>query len=339
MEVAALCLQSEQDVTEKQIEARLTPIRNDIAAIKANLKISSGQQPNAREGQRIPKEKNWFASNPTAVSVIVSSIVGAISVFVMVWQVKAPQAAQNEDERFWLKMDKHIADQLKEPLEGIRAAQQNQAGDLRELKGTVDVMAKILLPQALPQQLKKQAALNQQDFGKSVRETARLADVAAVYGVSIPSETVDQLSARMTNAPEEEVPFLLAAIINLKSVRPLKEMGLFDQVASASTPCIANPPQNVSGSIELVPGTAHVFKIENKEFKDCVQVLDGTFWDKVRFTRCLLIYHGGYVGWGFLFTDGSLFRIDLPERPTPQAKETLAKLLPQAGSLQTQLKP
>lgn len=109
------------------------------------------------------------------------------------------------------KMDKHIADQLKEPLDGIRAAQQSQAGDFRELKGTVDVMAKILLPQALPQQLKKQAALDQQEFGKSVRETAQLADVAAAYGVSIPSETVDQLSARMTNAPEEEVPFLLAA--------------------------------------------------------------------------------------------------------------------------------
>lgn len=59
MEVAALCLQSEQDVTEKQIEDRLTPIRADIAAIKTTLRSRSDQQSDAHEGQQIPK--NFFA--------------------------------------------------------------------------------------------------------------------------------------------------------------------------------------------------------------------------------------------------------------------------------------
>jgi hypothetical protein len=325
----------DQEVTDSQIEKRLAPIRAEIESIKTAQ--ASANQPAA--GTELTRGPTGLVARirTGAESNVVAILICVASLSVMIWQVKAPQSTQNEDERFWLKMDKHILDQVKVPLEAIQMAQQSQTGDLRELKGTVDVMARILLPQALPRQLKKQAEFNQPDFEKNTRAVAQTMNVAAAYGIVVPAKTIEQLADRMAKAPPEEVPFLLAGIINLKSIAPLREMGLFNQVANQSTPCVANPPARVSGASELVPGTDHVFKLRNKEFKNCKQVLDGTFWDSVKFTHCLLIYQGGNVGWRFFFTEGSLFRVDLPEHPTLLAKETLGQILPQASSSQIQL--
>jgi hypothetical protein len=114
--------------------------------------LASSVQPHPAAGIQTQASEGFIARNR---SILIPTAISVLGILVMIWQVKAPQAAQNEDERFWLKMDKHIADQIKEPLDKIQATQQQQAGDFRELKGTLDVVAKIILPQALPDRLKK----------------------------------------------------------------------------------------------------------------------------------------------------------------------------------------
>ena len=103
-------------------------------------------------------------------------------------------------------------------------------------------------------------------------------NVAALYGVDIPPDTIEKLSALMPHAPPQEVPFLLAAITNLKAIGPLKRLGLFDQVANRTKPCIVNPPWVVSGPPLEPTAIKNVYQVHAREFNDCVQVLDGTFW-------------------------------------------------------------
>jgi len=177
-----------------------------------------------------------------------------------------------------------------------------------------------MMGNTIVQKVQDSAKLTPQEFKLESRQIAQTLNIAAEYGMDLPPETVRQLSNRLMELNPDQAPIILAALVNFKSARSLKRADLLDPITRLKTPCVENPPAVVSGA----PPTkieGQLYRLNLKEFHDCVQILDGTFWDNVKFRRCLLVYRGGPVGWGIIGFDESLFKIALPEHPTDRFHE------------------
>jgi hypothetical protein len=291
---------------------------------------------NHRGSQNPPPEtsvkQSWIRQNAQIIA-LCSLPVALISVGVSIWNPRAIKSTENADTNFWEKVDARIATKLEPFRTDLRA----QSEMLHEINGELRIYFQ-MNPEPIRRELKRGGDLRPLDFKRQAPGILQFINIAANAGIDVPRETIAGLEKRMLDAPVEDVPFLMAAITNLKSIGPLKRAGLFDQVANRTKPCIANPPERVFGSRKLVDGSKDVYEIKPLEFEGCVQVLDGTYWDNVKFTGCLLIYRGGKIGWGMFFTQGSIFRIELPDHPGNEAKDFVAQLLPQAGSPSLELK-
>ncbi len=122
----------------------------------------------------------------------------------------------------------------------------------------------------------------------------------------------------------------ISAFINYQGFMFTKTFGLpLTKVTQESKPCIIDPPSKVSGTRTHVSGD--VYKISPLIFTECVQVLDGVFWDNVEFDGCVLVYRGGNVGWGILLTRASIYHVELSSEPKPHGKDLLRLIVEQSS--------
>ena len=144
---------------------RLNEAFSRISQLEGNRGI-----PRPHEAPMLSSAPNWWGRNHSWASLAISTIVSTvIAVLIAIYTVRAPIAAQNETESFWLRMDQHIDARLSKPLETLSAVDKRIERLDGKLEGVLAVQRGLTrgisdVPRILPQKLDNAASGDKADL-------------------------------------------------------------------------------------------------------------------------------------------------------------------------------